>query len=318
MSLPPLSARPRPLADAPVDALLARAPELARDWLLTTLADAPVELLSILPAAEFARRAPELCGALCRALSSDTELARLGVSGDLRPLAAEVLPVAGALDAAACVAAVERLRRVLLRGALDELRGAETDLVLGLADRLAYACSLVAGAGLEGTVAVPVAAAPEEGEAPANPLEVLDAWLTDRDRAGRPLALLLAELDDRGRLDLIEGSAAPGGGLSRQLLDAARTVLRDADAALPDEEGRVWLIADGVTRAGAEAIARRLEGAVRALGSWRGAPLTAAVGVALHPADGDDAAALAATAEEGVFAAAAAGTGGGLVPPRFL
>lgn len=318
MSLPPLSARPRPLADAPVDALLARAPDLARDWLLATLADAPVDLLSTLPAADFARRAPELCGALCRALGSDTELARLGVAGDLRALAAEVLPLAGARDAAAGVAAAERLRRVVLRGALEELRGAETELVLGLSDRLAYACSLVAGVGPEGAPPAPLAVAPEQDEAPTDPLRVLDAWLADRTRAGRPLALLLAELDDRGRLDLIEGSAAPGGGLSRQLLDAARTVLRDADAALPGEEGRVWLIADGVTRAGAEAIARRLEGAVRALGTWRGAPLTAAVGVALHPADGDDAAALAATAEEGVFAAAAAGTGGGLVPPRFL
>lgn len=319
MSLPPLSARPRPLADAPVDSLLARAPELARDWLLATLADAPVDLLSTLPAADFARRAPELCGALCRALSSDTELTRLSVSGDLRPLAAEVLPLAGAHDLATGVAAVERLRRVLLRGALEEVRSAETELVLGLADRLAYACSLVAGAGPGGASGAAVVAGPAPDEASVNPLEVLDAWLDDRTRVGRPLALLLAELDDRGRLDLIEGSAAPGGGLSRQLLDAARTVMRDADAALPGEEGRVWLIADGVTRAGAEAIARRLEGAVRALGNWRGAPLSAAVGVAVHPADGEDAAALAATAEEGVFAAAAAGTGGGgFGPPHLL
>ena len=81
----------------------------------------------------------------------------------------------------------------------------------------------------------------------------------------------------------------------------------DDRSALSGEDGRVWLIADGVTRAGAEAIARRLEGAVRALGSWRGAPLSAAVGVALHPHDGQDAAALAARAEEGGFAAAAAG-----------
>lgn len=318
MSPPSFSAHPRPLADAPVDALLARAPELARDWLLATLAGAPVDLLSSLPAADFARRAPELCGALCRALSSDAELARLDVTGDLRPLAAEVLPLVGALDSAAGVAAMERLRRVLLRGALQDLRGAETDLVLGLADRLAYACSLVAAAGATGAAAAPVAGSAVKDEVPADPLAVLDARLADRTRAGRPLALLLAELDDRGRLDLIEGSAAPGGSLARQLLDAARSVMRDADAALPGEDGRVWLIADGVTHAGAEAIARRLEGAVRALGSWRGAPLTAAVGVAVHPADGEDAAALAATAEEGVFAAAAAGTGGGFVPPRFL
>jgi GGDEF domain-containing protein len=304
------------LADAPVDALLSRAAELARDWLLATLADAPVDMLSTLPAADFARRAPELCGALCRALSSDTELARLGVSGDLRALGAEVLPLAGAHDPAAGIAAVERLRRVLLRGALDEVRGAEAELAVGLADRLAYACSLVAGAGSSGARAAVGSSTAATGESPADPLEVLDTWLADAGRAGRPLALLLAELDDRGRLDLIEGSAAPGGGLSRQLLDAARTVMRDSDAALAGEEGRVWLIADGVTRPGAEAIARRLEGAVRALGSWRGAPLTAAVGVALHPHDGQDAAALAAAAEEGVFAAAAAGTGGdGLRPP---
>jgi GGDEF domain-containing protein len=292
---------------------------LARDWLLATLADAPVDLLSALPAADFARHAPELCEALCRALGSDTELARLGVTGDLRSLGAEVLPLSGAHDPAAAVAAVERLRRVVLRAALDEVRAAEAGLAVGLADRLAYACSLVAGAGAGGAQPDVAAVVPGAVEAPTDPFALLSTWLEDDGRAGRPFALLLAELDDRWRLDLIEGSAAPGAGLSEQFLDAARTVMRESDAAVPGDEGRVWLIADGVTRAGAEAIARRLEGAVRGLGSWRGAPLTAAVGVALHPQDGQDAAALAARAEEGVFAAAAAGTGaGGFLPPRSV
>jgi GGDEF domain-containing protein len=251
-----------------------------------------------------------LCGALTRALASDAELARLGVAGDLRPLAARVLVLAGARDAAAAVAAIERLRRVVLQGALGELRAPAADLVAQLADRLAYACSLAAGAGVAAQPAAQPSspAPPFEAPAPSEALKVLDARIAQSRSTGRPLALMLVELDDHGRLDLVEGSAAPGGPLSQQLLDAARRVMRDADAALPGEDGRTWLIADGVSRAGAEAIARRLDGAVRALGSWRGAPLAVAVGLAIRPADGDDAAALLTAAEEGVFEAAAAGS----------
>jgi hypothetical protein len=67
----------RPVADAPVDALAARAEELARRWAIALVAARALSQMAGVPLAELAREAPALCAQLVRALGSDAELARL-------------------------------------------------------------------------------------------------------------------------------------------------------------------------------------------------------------------------------------------------
>ncbi|MEA2391609.1 MAG: hypothetical protein QOK31_1718 [Solirubrobacteraceae bacterium] len=296
----PVPAVPRPVADAPVDRLLGRATELAREWLLGMLAAAPLEALDALDATSFAQRAPELCGAVARALGSDAELARLGPAGELAELAAAAGRLVGVRDPAASVAAVERLRGILWAGSLEVLDRPDAELVAALGARLSHVCSVVAGAACaEEGRASPMAARPSaerlfERSGPRG----LDARIA----AGGRFALLLVELEDVRRLAL-----ADAGPVDRAL-GALREAVRGGDLVVQQGEGRAWVIADGLDRAGAGVLAHRMATSVRALGSWRGAPLLVSVGVAVHPEDGRDAPALVGAAEEGVFAARAAGT----------
>ncbi|MBX5440826.1 MAG: hypothetical protein IRZ32_04780, partial [Solirubrobacteraceae bacterium] len=101
--------RARPVADAPVAALVARAEDVARDWLLALLHGAPLSAAADVPVAELAREAPPLCAAIARALADDVELDRLA-GGDLRAAARAAGRIAGARDAAGAVAAVDALR----------------------------------------------------------------------------------------------------------------------------------------------------------------------------------------------------------------
>ena len=74
-----------------------------------------------------------------------------------------------------------------------------------------------------------------------------------------------------------------------------------------EDEGRLWVVAPGLGVDEGRALAGRLTAAVAELAPLRGAPLVAAAGVACHPADGPDADALAARAEERLYEARAAG-----------
>jgi hypothetical protein len=85
---PPRRRRARPVADAPVDALLARSEDLAKGWLLALLEQAPLDSLPAILASELARVGPRLCDALVRALAVDDDLRRLEAGGALAPLAA--------------------------------------------------------------------------------------------------------------------------------------------------------------------------------------------------------------------------------------
>src|SRR3989442_6170239 len=105
-------ARARPVADAPVAALVAAAEDLAKGWLLELVAAGPLDAAAALPFAELAREGPALCAAVARALRDDAELARLAPGGDLAPLAARAGALAGAGDAASAVAPVHPLRRL--------------------------------------------------------------------------------------------------------------------------------------------------------------------------------------------------------------
>ena len=336
----------RPVADAPLDALV-DADALAKGWLLTLIADAPLQQAAAVPAAELARDAPPLCAAMAAALASEDALARLRTDGDLEPLAARAGRLAGAVDPAGTAGALGALRAVLWSAVTDGLRRPEPELVAALAARLGLVCDVVGAAALgapaparqpiapetdPGTEPEPhLAAVPDDGPPrpappPAIPADVLpsitaSAPVEDRDEPwatavvrrverllarGGPVAVLAVDVDDAERL-----LAADLHGEARIALDrverALREELRPGDAAVRERDGRLWIVGGGTTLEGARALGRRLANAVSAAGSVAGAPLRAAVGIAVSPDDGTDAASLVAHADEGVFAARAAG-----------
>jgi GGDEF domain-containing protein len=133
--------RPRPVADAPVAALVEVAEDLAKRWLLGLIAAVPLESASLLPVAQLAREAPLLCAAVGRALASDAELVRLEPGGDLVGLAAAPARLAGARDAASAAAAVDILRQVLWSEVRERLVRPSPELVAELAERLAAVCA---------------------------------------------------------------------------------------------------------------------------------------------------------------------------------
>lgn len=331
----------RPVADAPLEAL-ADAEALAKGWLLTLIAAAPLQQAAGVPAAELARDAPGLCAAMAAALASDEALGRLRPGGDLEPLAARAGRLAGAVDPAGTAGATAALRSVLWAAVTDALRRPEPELVAALAARLALVCDVVAGAALAApgakTAAAPPAAAPlaevppappvAQAEAPAPPVPAdvfptvaaapaLDdrgePWATAVVRRverllahGGQVAVLAVDVDDAERL-----LAADLHGEARTALDrverALREELRPGDAAVRERDGRLWIVGGGTTLEGARALGRRLASAAASAASLGGVPLRASVGIAVSPDDGTDAASLVAHADEGVFAARAAG-----------
>ena len=123
---------------------------------------------------------------------------------------------------------------------------------------------------------------------------------------GTPVAVLAVDIDGAELL-----LAADLHGEARSALDrverALREELRPGDAAVRERDGRLWIIGGGTTLEGARALGRRLANAATTAGTVAGAPLQASIGIAVSPDDGTDAASLVAHADEGVFAARAAG-----------
>jgi len=347
---------PRPVADAPLEAL-ANADELAKGWLLTLIADAPLQQAAAVPAAELARDAPPLCAAMTASLASNDALDRLRADGDLAPLAARAGRVAGAVDPAGTAGALAALRGVLWNGIADGLRAPDPELVAALAARLGLVCDVVAAAALASApVAAPVtapaedeaphlAAVPDDAPAPAPapppvaapeqqapsrgpsvPADVFptvtasppledrhEPWATAVVRrverllvSGSPVAVLAVDIDGAEVL-----LASDLHGEARSALDRVERALRDelrpGDAAVRERDGRLWIVGGGTKLEGARALGRRLANAAASAATVAGAPLRASVGIAISPDDGTDAASLVAHADEGVFAARAAG-----------
>src|SRR4051812_13254688 len=94
----PITAAPRarPVADAPVGALVDGADEVAKAWLLELLGAAPLAAAGGVRVEELAAEGPSLCEAVARALAADAELARFSPGGDLFAAAARVGELAGA------------------------------------------------------------------------------------------------------------------------------------------------------------------------------------------------------------------------------
>lgn len=155
------TAGPPPVADLPLEALLARAEELARRWAVALVVARPLAQLGGIPLEDIARDAPALCERLLCALGSDAELERLLVGDPASrggPGAAELGALAGVREPAALVAAAEALRQASWELVLDELPSAQRASgrrVAAVCDRLAYVCAAMLGRALEGWAGVP-------------------------------------------------------------------------------------------------------------------------------------------------------------------
>jgi GGDEF domain-containing protein len=149
--------RAGPVAGLPVDAVVARAEELARRWAIALVLARPLEGLAGIPLEDLAREAPALCAQTVRALESDAELDRLtgSVAGEREESAParRLVAMSGARDAAALVRDVEALRGALWEGLLEELgrpllEQAHARRIADVSDRLAYVCASALGAAL--------------------------------------------------------------------------------------------------------------------------------------------------------------------------
>ncbi|HUH81105.1 MAG TPA: hypothetical protein VLZ06_07245 [Solirubrobacteraceae bacterium] len=145
-----------------------------------------------------------------------------------------------------------------------------------------------------------IAARDRRGEhQPAEWLEAIAREL-DRDEPGQqPFAILLVELRDLERLRLQSTPAR----LAEDLASLERG-LADNGSVIRERTGRYWLLAPGVERRGARALAERVAASVSAAGTDQ--PLGTLIGIAVYPADGRHAAALAAHADVDLLAARAA------------
>jgi GGDEF domain-containing protein len=352
---PPRRRRARPVADAPLDALLLATDDLTKGWLLALLEQAPLDEAPAILAVDLTRDGPRLCDALVRAISDDTDLRRLEPGGALEPLVAQIGELAGAQSLEAVSRAVDALLAVLWSALRDELRTPDPDQVSELAERLALIGELVRGAALRrhgaGDDTPPIATkislgprgvAPLHDEAPGprpadrpeaasgpalggdrrrdaeplGPASVTDAlWvgalkeeIERSEHSSAPLSLLLAELEDADRVATVE-TPAEAALTFGHFAQAVRGVVRRQDILVCETETRAWIIARETGRAGAQALGSRIARAVGEGPPWRGAPMSASVGVAVLGQDGRHAAELIEAAEKAQFAAAASGIG---------
>jgi GGDEF domain-containing protein len=161
--------RAGPVAGLPVDAVVARAEELARRWAIALVLARPLEGLGGIPLEDLAREAPALCAQTVRALESDAELDRLtgslaGGREESAP-ARRLVAMSGARDSAALVRDVEALRGALWEGLLEELgrpllEQAHARRIADVSDRLAYVCASALGAALASVGAIDELPAP--------------------------------------------------------------------------------------------------------------------------------------------------------------
>jgi GGDEF domain-containing protein len=413
-----MTPRARPVVDLPLDALLARAAELAKRWAIALLVSRPLDRLGELPFEQLSGEAPALCAQAIRALQSDVELDRLTGGGaptgrEATAPARRLAALAGAHEVGDAVAAVEALRGVLweamleelgsgrLDGASSALGGAPARRLADLGDRLACVCAGVVAAAVtalygerdgedhpasgSGGAEVPVAArgrgersgrdfapsaggavvivderaeaagsssdrvavTPDRAPAPggrherplswdesppmpprarADEIEIRDerrdqgaaAWTRSIGRQlerfaqdGLPFGVLLVEFLDieRGHDDELGSAASP---FTSAVEDALAAELQAAGSVTQERPGRYWVLASQTDRAGAEHLCERLAAAAQAVTRRRGYPLEVAIGTAVCPDDGREAAALAAHADVGLYAArsAARATGG--------
>ena len=179
-----------------------------------------------------------------------------------------------------------------------------------------------APAGATAVAELPPRPAVDPRNGPAAAMDDSDLWIAtlerhvDRcQREGGGLALLRVELVNVERIVASAGPEERGVPYGR-LAQAVRRAIRRQDLVAADHNGRAWVIAPAVGRAGAIALAERIGAGVENGEHWRGAPLAATIGFAVYGEDGQDAATLIERAEEAMLAASAAGVRiGESIPP---
>jgi hypothetical protein len=166
--------------------------------------------------------------------------------------------------------------------------------------------------GESGTVASGVAAVEieirdERGEqGPAAWITSIGAQLERFGRDSSPFAVLLVELLEIERLrrqELAEELSRLAGGMEQALTAALGAW---SGSLTRERPGRCWLLVPETDRAGVERLAERLTLAVAARASGHRTLLAVAIGTAVCPEDGREAAALAAHADVGLYAARSA------------
>lgn len=328
---PPRRRRARPVADAPVDALLPRIEDIAKGWLLAVLEQAPLEDAPAILAADLARDGPRICESVVRALADDDDLRRLEPGGALEPLVSLTGELAGAQAPEPVSRAVDALHGVVWTALRGELPGADADEIAALAERLTLVIEFVRAAALrrsslgaevgEGVYPIRASRAADLSTSPVRdaeetrgPVQAPDAlWvgavedeIAHAERSGVPLSLLLIELNDANRVQASETPSDATATFGR-FAQALRTVVRRRDLLACETETRAWIIARDTGRLGAQSLASRAAAAVAEARPWRGASMTVSAGIAVLGEDGRDSASLIAVAEEAMFAAAAAG-----------
>jgi GGDEF domain-containing protein len=308
---------PPPL-DAPVAGLVQKGDELAQRWLVALLGSRRLEAAATVPVAELTSQGPALCSAIVRALVSESELERLRGDRDLAPLAASAGRLAGASDGGAAVEAIELLRAVVWEAIEEESARAGAEHAVGwapLGDRLAHVCAVLTAATLS-AMGVPRAKAPPAADelAPVRAArgEGAPLWVEALERQvaqGGRFALLLVELDGADQLRASEPAGAADAAFARAAR-AIRAQIRRGDLVAHEEDGRTWVIAPELGRAGANALAERIAAAIERAASLRAVPLAASVGVAIFPEDAPDGQSLSGRAEEDMFATRAQGARG--------
>jgi GGDEF domain-containing protein len=279
-----------------VATLTATAEELAKEWLMILLDEAPLERAPSIAAAGLAREGPQICEAVLRALADDRALKAIEQGGSMEPLIARAGVAAGARDPAAISRGVEALREVVWHAVRRSLLDAHGDDVALLAERLALVIEVVRGAALRDRVRKPDPGWPA----------LLKEHVVHARRGGSAMALVLIELEDADRLIAVE-SAAEAEVVLAQFESVVRRTARPGDVVVTQPGGRAWVITVEASRPEAAELGSRLSRAVHALGPWRGAPLRATVGVAVLGEDAADAAGLIDVAEERRFEAGARG-----------
>jgi GGDEF domain-containing protein len=152
------------------------------------------------------------------------------------------------------------------------------------------------------------------GEGPAAWIRSIGQELERFSKDGRPFAVLLLELVDLERLtrsELPEALLRLVAQVQRTLESELWTISGRSTGSLTREApGRFWLIAPAIGPLRVGALAEQVADAVRRSVSHRGRPVEVAVGTALCPDDGLEAAALAAHADVALYAARADGSAG--------
>jgi GGDEF domain-containing protein len=231
-------------------------------------------------------------------------------------------------------APAERLQRAA-RGAHDlsdalwtvlheEISGARSERAAELAHRLADVSSALALLAATPDPESQAPLEPPELSSPDSGIEIRDTREDERSTnpsawtgsIGRrleryyedrlPFAVLLIEIIDIERLARAE-SPQELAGLTTRVERAIGVELRPADLLTHEALGRYWLVTPETDAAGARQLAERLARAVRVAAQHRGVPLEIAIGIAICPEHGQDAAALAAHADVGVYTARASG-----------